>query len=397
MACKEQMKAKKTIQLPSWIIPVVCSLLILGIVFNIGSVVFQQHTKYLAQDYWKRYPALKQIYADSQYANKNVKSFVPDEVVYAYAGGAFIQGAHPLLIIPDAPPLGKYLIGISVLLFQNEHTIMIIAAVLSLVLFYFLAKQILSSTLLALIPVFLYSSEALFKNQLVYTPLFDLMQLVFLLGSFLAFNRGLFSKKRHTIFFALACALLGFFISTKFFVSGITIIAAWYIVLFIRRDKKRLLSLTAVLPLVPVILLATYSRVFAFGYSLRDLIGAQKWIFIYHQGQLIKPFSIWPLLMLNQWYVWWGDKPVLSDSQWTILWPIITLCSAATIILYILKKIPKKAEIEVLMIWAICYLLFFSIGQITVRYFIILLPILYILTMFGISMIVKKHYLHQNK
>lgn len=388
------MKIKRIIPIPKWIISGVSILLILGIVYNLGSVILQNKDKYFTQDYWNRYPALKQTYADSQYANKHPKGFTPDEVVYAYAGGAFILGAHPLLIIPDAPPLGKYLIGVSVLLFQNEHVIMIIAAVASLVLFYLLGKEILSSSVLALIPLFVYTSEPLFKNQLVYTPLFDLMQLCFLLGSFLAFNKGLLAKKKHWLFFLLASFLLGCFVSTKFFVSGITVIAAWYIVLILRKDKKRLLSLTATLPLIPIVLLASYARVFAFGYSLKELIGAQKWIFIYHQGQLVKPFSIWPLLMLNQWYVWWGDKPVLSDSQWIILWPIATICSAITIILYLTKKIARKTEIEVLMAWAVCYLLFFSIGQITVRYFIILLPVLYMVTMYGIVMLFQKYKVH---
>jgi len=391
MAQKAFMKKIKNIQFPQWVITSLCILLLIGTIFNVGSVLMQQKGKYLTHDYWQRYEGLKMIYLNSQYANKYVKSFIPDETVYAYAGGAFVKGANPLLIIPDAPPLGKYFIGISALVFDNEHDVIIIFAVLSLFLIFILGKQILASTILSLIPVFLYSSELLFKNQLVYTPLFDIMQLPFLLGIFLAFNAGLLSKKKYTLYFLLICFLLGCFVSIKFFASGITILLAWYIVLLLRKEKKKIITLTLFTPIVPIVLLSSYARVFAFGYTLRKLIGAQKWIFIYHQGQLMKPFSIWPLLLANRWYVWWGNIPVLSDSQWSILWPIITIASFMTIGMYLIRYIPRKIEVEILMVWIVCYLLFFSLGQITVRYFVILLPVLYILTVFGVVSLLKKY------
>ena len=138
-------------------------------------------------------------------------------------------------------------------------------------------------------------------------------------------------------------------------------------------------------PIPIIVLLASYARVFAFGYTLREIVGIQKWVFIYHQGQLMKPFSIWPLLFLNQWHVWWGDKPILSDSQWIILWPVMTTIAFLTIIFYVIKKLRVKKEIEILMVWIVLYLGMFSIGQITVRYFIILLPIIYIVALYGVQ------------
>ena len=162
--------------------------------------------------------------------------------------------------------------------------------------------------------------------------------------------------------------------------------------LFAHREKKKAIILTLFTPLIPIVLLLSYARVFAYGYTLKKLIGAQKWIFLYHQGQLIKPFSIWPLLLANKWYVWWGNIPVLSDSQWTIVWPIITIMSFLTMGLYLIRFIAKKPEVEVLMAWVVCYLLFFSVGQITVRYFVILLPILYIISVFGVVSLLKKYF-----
>jgi hypothetical protein len=368
------------------------ALLILGILWNLGSVISHQQN-FFTHDYWQRYPDLKKTFINSQYVNRDVKNFIPDEVVYAYSGGAFILGANPLNIIPATPPLGKYIVGLSIIVFNNEHDIIIIFAVLTLILLYFLGKQVLSSTFLSLIPIYSYTSGALFKNQLVYTPLFDLMQLVFLLGIFLAFNKGLLLKKGYALYFFLCCLFLGCFISIKFFASGITVLAAWYIVLLLRKEKKKIIVLSFFTPLIPVVLLTTYARVFAYGYTLRKLIGAQKWIFIYHKGQIMKPFSIWALLLFNKWYVWWGNTPVLSDSQWRILWPIITVASFATIGMYLMKFIPRVKTAEILMSWSVCYLLFFSSGQTTTRYFVILLPELYILTVFGCVSLLKKYHI----
>ena len=355
------------------------------IVFNIGSVLLGQKEKYLTPNYWERYAKLKHTYENSQYATKNFKGFEPDEIVYAYAGGAFLLGVSPVLIVPDAPPLGKYLISLSVLFFRNEHVIILISGFVAFLFLFLVGRQVLSSTILALIPPIILSSEPLFKNMFVYTPLFDIMQLVMALMIFYFFNKGFMQKKNYLSFFIAVNFLLGCFIATKFFVSGITFFGAWFLLFLLRREKTKFLTMLLLSPIPIIVLLASYARVFAFGYTLREIVGIQKWVFIYHQGQLMKPFSIWPLLFLNQWHVWWGDKPILSDSQWIILWPVMTTIAFLTIIFYVIKKLRVKKEIEILMVWIVLYLGMFSIGQITVRYFIILLPIIYIVALYGVQ------------
>src|SRR6185369_2316729 len=116
------------------ILKIFLSILLTGIIlFNISSVLYLNKDKYLAHDYWQRFPELKHRYLDSQYANKH-PIWIVDEVGFAYAGGALITGENPILVIPDAPPLGKYLIGLSAVIFNNEHVIVAIFGVLSLVL-----------------------------------------------------------------------------------------------------------------------------------------------------------------------------------------------------------------------------------------------------------------------
>lgn len=370
--------------------PLVAFLLIAGIIWNVGSVLYQQKDKYLAHNYWQNYKELKQKYLDSQYINKKAKDWLRDEVVFSYAGGALIQGTNPVLIIPDAPPLGKYLIGLSILFFNNDSIFTALFGIASLILIYILSNLILKNQIISLVPVFLYSSETMFKNQFIYTPLMDLFQLVFILAFFILLIQGYLTKKKDIIYFIAANLFLGFFISTKFFVSGLTIAVSASLWFLFHRDIKKLAKYVVTLPFAVLVLLVSYSRVFAFGYDFDRFLGIQKWVFLYHQSKVILPFSIWPLLMMNQWYVWFGDKPVIADSQWSITWPIITLLSLMTIILYIVKYLPRRIEVEILMIWSVCYLLFFSVGHIFSRYFIILLPAMYIISIWGLKTFYEK-------
>lgn len=366
--------------------------LLLVVIFNIGATIWQNKNKYSTFDYWQRYPDLKYVYENSQYVSKQPIGWIPDEVVLSYAGGAVIKGISPILVLADTPPLGKYLIGLSALVLKNENIIILILGLVSLGFLYLIGQQIYSNKIFALLPLVFLSLEPLFKNQFVYVPLLDIIQLAFLLPSFYFFNQGLRGRgKGQFLNFSLASIFLGAFISTKFFITGLTIISSWYLVILINRHKKAIMSLTLTLTFALFVLMTSYLKVFLDGEGLRRFFGIQKWIFLYHKSQLILPFSIWPLILFNKWYVWFGDRPVISDSQWRITWPVVFVASLVTIIFYFLRKIPKKREFEVLGIWVILYILFFSFGQITARYLVIYIPILYLVAFFGLEkLFIKK-------
>lgn len=375
-------KTKRFLELVSKYKKLINLIFILIICLNFGFNVYQYKSRYFDYKYWENFKSLEKIFLDSQYVNKHAKGFIPDETAFSYSGGKLIKGTSPVLVVPDAPPLGKYLIGLSTLIFNNDAMVVLIFGVLSLIFLYFLSKQILNDSTLALIPVTLLSFEAIFKNQFVYTPLMDVFQLCFLIGTFYFFNKGLAS--RSLLNFSLANLFLGFFIATKFFISGFTIIAAWYLVLFFMRDKKKLIHLTITLPISLFVLLFSYIRVFAFGYTFSKFLGIQRWVFDYHKSFLILPLSVWPLLLLNKWYVWFGNKPVISDPQWSITWPILTIGYLIILVLYLLKLIPHKTNINILLTWVFVYLVFLSTGQVFSRYFVILIPILYIILIYGV-------------
>jgi hypothetical protein len=372
-------------------------LLFIFIVFyNVGSVVWQYKEQYFTNDFWQRYDGLKKVYEESQYVNKNPKGWVPDQPVNAYAGGAYVKGVSPILIAPDTPPLGRYLIGISALLFGNENVITIISGIVALVFMYLVGKQIFISDITALLAPTLLSFEPLFKIQFQYTPLLDIIQLDFLLACFWLFNKGLRSRRFLWYFVGVAVSL-GCFIATKFFATGITIIAALALVLLLHKDKKRLIALVVTFPVSIGMLLLTYIQVFSMGYNLSQFLGIQKWVYLYHKSQLILPFSIWPLMLFNKWYTWWGNEPIISDPNWQLTWPLLLIGSIAVMCFYVLKKFGQIVEIEALMMWAVCYILFFSIGQVTSRYLVIYLPILYLVCLFGAERFIYRFIIKANE
>ena len=364
-------------------------ILFLIILFNFSSTVWQHKDKYFVANYWQNFPSLEKTFLNSQYVNKHPVGWIVDETAFSYAGGKLIQGTSPVLVVPDAPPLGKYIIGLSAAIFNNDSIFILLSGILSLILLYFLSFQIFSNKTIALLPSLLISFEPIFKNQLIYAPLMDIFQLVFILCIFIFFNKGNISK-RSLLYFSLANLFLGFFIATKFFITGLTIIAAWYLVLLLNKNKKGIFNLTITIPISVFVLLLSYARVFAFGYTINKFLGIQKWVFLYHKSFLILPFSVWPLLLLNKWYVWFGNKPVITDGQWSLTWPIITVLSIVTIVLYLLKKIPTNRSLEILMSWFAFYMLFLSFGEIFSRYFVILIPVLYIISLYGLISIYKK-------
>jgi len=105
---------------------------------------------------------------------------------------------------------------------------------------YLLGKQIYSSKITPLIPVVLFSSEAIFKNQLIYTPLLDIIQLAFLLTIFYFFNKYIIDKKNSIRNVLLVNIFLGFFISTKFFGTGIAVVLSILITLIIHSEFKKI-------------------------------------------------------------------------------------------------------------------------------------------------------------
>lgn len=371
------------------------TLLVFILLISISYTFFVNSTHFLRNDFWKRYPGLKNMYGESQYVIKNPKGWIPDEPVNAYAGGAYVkEHVSPIIIAADTPPFGRYLIGWSALLTGNENVFIFISYIGSILLLYILGLKMYKSNTVALLPAILVSFEPLLRNQAKYVPLLDIMQLFFLLLSCYFFILGVEKKlplKKIIVFFSLASLFLGMFISTKFYATGITVVVAWVGVLVWTRKYLHLIYLLCTLPLSVLFLLLNYVQLLFQGYSLQSFLGVQKYIFLYHKTQLIHPFTIWPLLLFNKWYVWWGNTPVLSDPQWRVSWPIVTVSVWIAAVFTFIKREKNNIPFLLCVAWSCTYILFFSFGQITARYIVILLPVMYLVFFYLLQQVWRRY------
>ena len=423
----------KNDRLKKRITQVINCILILLIFKNFLTPVILNKGKY-TRSYWSAFPSYKKAYENSQYMQdlNFVKGWIPDEIVYAYAAGEYLRGTNPILIDSQEPPLGKYFLALSIAIFDNENLPILVFGTLVLVVLFLIGKEIYQNTFLALLPPLCLSFEKLFISQFVYVPLLDIIQLFFILLAVIFFIKAIKQQltKKVFLYFAFSSIALGGIISVKFFITGIIVVLSWYLFLLFRKDLKRGILLFVSLSFSLIVLILSYLRVFFYGYSLRSVFGIQKWIFLYHSSKLTHFFTVWPLIFLNRWYVWWGDKPVLREIHWQISWPIITTIAFLVIIfyfkkgeyhpvsgvdeadtnksphggvqsetenhgllpvgIYFLKRLPRKKEIEPIMFWILCYSLFISFAQANSRYLIPLLPFLYLVSFHGMNEALKK-------
>ncbi len=356
-----------------------CALFLLITIFQPISILFKERETFFAKGYATRYDSLKSVYEGSQYIKKRNAGIIPDQALESFAAGAFLKGTNPILIIHDQPPLGRYILALSILLFDNVNTIMVLLFFLSGLGIFLVARLTLNSSFFSLLPLSIFVNESLFINKFYNSPLLEPIQLPFILFALYFFIQGII-KKNYTKWFVLTSLMLGFVISIRFFILGAFLTFAMILYFLVRKKiDKRFISFALSLPLALIVLLASYIRTVQLGSSILQVFGIQKYIFYYHRAQLSLPFSFWDLLLFNRWHTWWGTREILSDPQWIILWPISMISTVVYTLLGFFKKISISEPEKMIIIWIVVYSLFLSMGETSTRYFPPLLPFIYII------------------
>ena len=118
------------------------SLLIILSVLRIIFTVYLYRSYYLTPYNHKR---MSFIYENSQYVKGPLaKLDISDEGLYAFAGYHYLYDLGDVSGINfENPPLGKYLIGLSLALFNNEYIISLIYSCFFLLITFLLAKSLL--------------------------------------------------------------------------------------------------------------------------------------------------------------------------------------------------------------------------------------------------------------
>lgn len=354
------------------------------ILFQPLSIVIINRERFFNKGYQKQYDGLKRVYEVSQYTTKNSSSYIPDETFEAYAGGAFLKGLNPILIVHDHPPLGRYIVSLSILLFDNSQTIIVFMLALSFLGIFLISKRILKNELISLLPLAIFANEPLTIGKLLYAPLPEPIQLPFIIFSIYFFMVSAdFSKK--IPFYVTVSFLLGIVISTRFFITGLVLLFSFLFFLLLKKEFRNILLLVLTLPLSLLILILSYTRTIQSGYSILQVFSIQKYILVYHKSAFVVPLSFWDLLLFNRWHTWWGNNSIISDPQWQIAWPAAVFLSIFKGIWVLIKKAPVTSDEIIIFLWVLFYCLTLSVGYTSTRYFMPILPFLYIL---GVSSMV---------
>lgn len=308
--------------------------------------------------YWEK------RYYESQWVVPNSKNAIGDDGLYAYAGYKYVfDSLNPILNSAEVPPLGKYLVGYTIFIFGNQNIFGLITGVISLAVLYFLNLNFFKNRIAAFLPVFVFSFDMLFWEQLM-ANYFDLLYLIFLMLTFI------FTVKRKYI---LASIALGCFAATKFppiaFIAGLTTIS--YVLLTVKKDIfKLLLSFT----LVPLVFAITYLQFFLQGNNFIDFLKVLKYFLNYYTtgAKSQSYFMIFEMIFLGRWPTWWSG--VLKVSEWHILWPI-----SFFIYLFSFKYITaiKREPILIIIVWIMLYTVFLMLVPVAPRYLLLLIPFLY--------------------
>ena len=327
------------------------------------------------EEYLSRYDPVywEERYFKSQWVMAEPEETIGDDGLYAYAGWEYLHGRDPTTLNAEMPPLGKYLIGLSIFVFGNQNIFALISGFLVLVVFYRMNRLVFRNHLWALLPVVLFSLEPLFWQQLR-APFLDLLYLLFL---FLTFHFFL----RHRFF--LAAFFLGLMAAIKASASTFLLVGLTTILYFL--FKKRWDWLKQWLFFLPVSLLsftATYFRYFWLGHSLKEFLGVQKWILLFYQrGARAALGSVWPMLLIGRWLTWWNN--LVKIAEWQITWPILLVFSIWYLVFGIFKK--RFDAFWLFGLWTFIYLLFLSFLPVWPRYLLVIMPFMYNLAVWQLN------------
>lgn len=345
------------------------------ILFRFGFLIYRS-LSYFQGSYWAGYEGFKNAYLSSQYISASPTAFIPDETLYSYAAGAYLKGESVLDVNPGTPPLGKYLLSLSIVLFDNPNNILILVFIFFIMGIYFLGKEIISSTLTVLILLIFILFQPLITDQLRFIPLLDIPMITFQIWSLFFFIKG-FQKGGYWILISLV--LLGFAMMIKIFSISAPLLAIYTVYVVFKRRHLLWWLILGYLS-IAVVAVVTYIPIYFHGYTPWSVLGIQKWSYLYNVSKLNRFFTVWDLIFFNRWHVWWGDQPVIRDANWHSSWPVLFGLSWFWILKHTRSFFHLPNAQQILYVWTITYFIMISLNQASARYLLPILPFTYILT-----------------
>lgn len=295
--------------------------------------------------------------------------FISDEDIYLATSYLFITGSDPSAFDSEVPPFGKYLLGLSILLFDNPYPAQIALGICLIILTFYLGVKVFNSSLIGFIASLLLVADPLFLD-ISSRVLLDLSQAVFMLAYIWAV---IYNPKN----FILQGVILGLFAGTKFWVTPLffVILIAIYQIYHNKFNLKGFFSHLTVSFIVYALL---YSRSYLLTGGEFNLLWHVLKTFKYriqHNISSVPGASVF-MFATGFYRSWWGNGDVLRSSVWSFLWPLGLLVS----VISSLKKIQAKKIDLGLVVSAVplLYLMFLGVQAPFSRYLLLVLPFAYL-------------------
>ncbi len=346
----------------------------------------------------------RDLFDHSQYRIPRSPRSISDELLYQVAGVDYLKTGNLFDINPEAPPLGKYLYGLSIKLFNNPQVISIFIFSLTFIFFFQIANLFFKSKKLVFFTSILFLTEPLIYSQIGISML-DLPQLLFLLIHIYSFFKLVEKENRiikSVLFSALAGISLGGFISTKFGMFAAVIIAIE--LLLVSRKKRLIFNFFLIILFGIFTYFVVYLPFFLKGGSLIDFLKAQKWIINYWKTSYVStiPGQIFIYFLIGFNKGWYEGAVWERIPEWTIFWPIYIILFLIQIryiinltIKFIRSQINFSVIKELYINLIILILIFLMIPMpVFVRYLLLTLPFLILTTVKKISEVMKFNFYH---
>lgn len=319
------------------------------------------YTSKFDQAYWQ------DKYEQSQWNLPLSVRTIGDDGLYLYEGWRLAHGGDPATVNAEMPPLGKYLIGGSILFFGNGYIYGLLSTLGLLVVFFVFVFLITKNTTISLTTTTLLALDPLLVSQFPLTMLDSLHALLFFL-SLVCMIRFYQEKKPHIAWIIAGGMVMGLFSATKF--PLLTPLILVFSVSMIWKKSNRPRWIIIFIITASLTYLSVYSRYFFLGHSLIDFLKLQKWMVSFYLHGTIKPNtgSILTTILFNRYqnlfsHSWENVK------EWSFTWPI----SFMGTLVDRYRSLPRWVFM-LLMIMLVLY----TFIPFWTRYAIIILPFLYL-------------------
>lgn len=344
--------------------------------FYVGFILYT-HRALLAskfdQVYWK------DKYEHSQWKLPLSQRTLGDDGLYLYEGYRLIHGEDPTTMNAEVPPLGKYLIGLSILTLGNGHWFGFLSTLLGLLAVFLLARGLTKSSAWALAATLLFAMDPLLTSQFPLTML-DSLQMalgiltLWMLTKILTNPQSLISNLSLT----LLGLCFGLFAATKapIFSPIMGLVVAVTLLVLYRSVKPLIITFATSF----AVYVATYIPYFLLGHSFIDWLKVQKWILMFYRGSYIAPNIGSPIttLTINR-YQNLFTKTWETPSHFSFVWPVL-MC---VLVLFVFLLLFRKTKQPITPWLPTIGFLLLSLGSLSIipfwtRYLLAILPLLYI-------------------